>query len=137
MRVWLKSILVIGAIGLGIIGCAAQPVAPPASPAVDAPARQATPTVVSAPVTPKPTVDKDDVFLWGTEVTLDEFIAICKSGKVDRIEWFMEQDRLRLFTKQGERYNYRNEKTRLDMAKVLQAQGLDVSENGVNLYYED
>jgi hypothetical protein len=131
-------IATLGLLVIAMLGCTS----PSPTPTV-VPTLKSTTTITPVPVNPKasavpqPTVDKDDVFLWGQEVTLEKFIEICKSGQVDHIEWFMEQDRLRLFTKQGERYNYRNEKTRLDMVKVLQAQGLDVSANGLNLNYED
>ena len=96
-----------------------------------------TPSVTSSSSTPKPTVDIEDVRLWGQELTLDQFIDMCKSGKVDYIEWFMEYDRLRITTKQGSRYNYRNKETKLDMPTVLEEHGVKVGDGGIPLDYAD
>ena len=134
-----------------VTGCATQPVVstptlastpkPASSPAAMlsitttlAPASVPAPTSSSA--APKATADPDDVRLWGDELTLDQFIEMAKSGKVDNIEWFMEYDRLRINTIAGGKYNYRNEKTKLDMAKVLEEHGVKVGDGGIPIDIE-
>ncbi len=79
----------------------------------------------------------DDVFLWGEELTLDQFVVKCSSPDVDYVEWFMQDDRLRLFTKGGEKFNYRNEKSRLDIVSVLEKNGLKIGDGGLDLHFED
>ncbi len=147
VRVSLEAILVSSVALVLLTSCATPPVvltptlaSKPASTSL--PSVTVTPGSATAPVAttlataPKPTVDIDDVRLWGTELTLDEFVAMAKSGKVDYIEWFMEYDRLRVFTLEGSKYNYRNEKTKLDMARYLEEHGVKIGDGGVQLNYE-
>lgn len=79
----------------------------------------------------------DDVRLWGDEVGLDRFIQMCKNGEVAYVEWFIEPDRLRINTKAGGRFNYRNAETKLDIPKVMQAQGIEIGDHGIPIEFEN
>jgi hypothetical protein len=151
MYVSLKSIIVVTVVLVAITGCAAQTVSstptlaptiklvstPTAIPSITATLGPTTaPVATASSATPKATADPDDVRLWGDELTLDQFIDMCKGGNVAYIEWFMEYDRLRINTIQGGRFNYRNEKTKLDMPRVLEEHGVKVGDGGIQLDFE-
>jgi hypothetical protein len=92
-------------------------------------AATAKPTVVLSPG--GYSADVENSPLWGTEVTLEEFIELARSDQADSIEWFTPWDRMRLNTKLGPRYNYKNAESKLDMAKVLTANGVVLGDEGI------
>jgi hypothetical protein len=78
----------------------------------------------------------DDEFLWGIEINLDRFVELAKSNQIDYVEWFAEQDRLRIFTIGGEKLNYKNQVTRIDIPKYLESKGVKVGEGGLRIEFE-
>jgi hypothetical protein len=150
VHVSLKSIIIVSVILVAITGCAAPivvarptivPTPKPANAPTTIPAATGTSaptitaTVNSSSATPTPTVD-EDFRLWGQEITLDQFIELCKSGRVQLIEWFMDDDRVRISTMDNTRYNYRNAVSGLDIQKVLEQNGIKVGANNGGIPFD-
>lgn len=108
------------------------------APATEAPASAAlaTPALAAAASADEPTPEPtSEQAIWGTEITLDEFIAMALSGKVSIIEWFTPYDRIRITTTTGPRYNYKNA-AKVDMVKVLEDAGVVLGDEGIPLTFE-
>jgi hypothetical protein len=144
---WLVQIWVIlGALVVAVSSCAtpqSTPTTKPASSALPVSTQPASAATQSVPASTNSSAAAsqtasavEDYRLWGTEITLARFVELAKSGTIDYVEWFAEQDRLRIFTKAGERFNYKNEVSKLDIPKYFESQGVKVGEGGLQLEYE-
>ena len=147
VRIFIKSIIVVSVVLVAIMGCA-TPTVP--APSTSIPTPKPALSVLPSPTQPKPTVASsssvknnqtpsaldDDVFIWGEEITLERFVELAKKQEIQYVEWFAEPDRLRIFTTAGEKFNYKNERTKLDIPKYMQEQGVKVGEGGLSIEFE-
>jgi hypothetical protein len=145
-----QAIIIATLVLVAITGCAAQtvpatstlvPTLKPASASTTMPSAtgRPAPTITSAATsssaTPTPKVD-EDFRLWGQEITPDQFIELCKSGRVRLIEWFMDDDRVRITTMDNAYYNYRNAVSGLDIQKMLEQNGIKVGANNGGIPFD-
>lgn len=135
----LQILAITAALVVVACGCSSSQPAPaskPASPVSSASTSSTPSSAKSSTAVSKTAEQLDDEFLWGIEITLERFVELAKTDQIKYIEWFAEQDRLRIFTKTDEKLNYKNEVSRIDIPKYMESKGVKVGEGGLEIQYE-
>jgi hypothetical protein len=79
---------------------------------------------------PSPEEKADDID-WGAEITLDEMIAMAKSGKIREIQWHVMPNILRAETTDHRIFHLRNENKSVDLRNTLISAGIRVGKGGI------
>ncbi|MFC1495599.1 hypothetical protein ACFL6W_09985 [Thermodesulfobacteriota bacterium] len=68
---------------------------------------------------------------WGSEVNLDEMIAMAKKGQITEIHWYVMPNILRAQTSHGDIFHLRNENKGVDLRNTLIQAGIKVGKGGI------
>ena len=112
------------------------------SPSVSLPAQQTEsagskvkPTKIPSSVPLAGETPKDNAFIkidWGREATLEEIIAMAKSGEIQQIEWHVMPNIIRAQASDGRIFHIRNENKGIDIRNVLINAGIHIGKGGVD-----
>jgi hypothetical protein len=69
---------------------------------------------------------------WGREATLDEILAMAKSGAIQQIEWYVMPNIIRAQTIDGRIFHIMNENKGIDMRNTLIKAGIQVGKGGIS-----
>ena len=69
---------------------------------------------------------------WGREVTLDEILAMAKSGAIQQIEWYVMPNIIRAQTIDGRIFHIKNENKGIDIRNTLIKAGIQVGNGGIS-----
>jgi hypothetical protein len=69
---------------------------------------------------------------WGREATLEEIIAMAKSGEIQQIEWHVMPNIIRAQASDGRIFHLRNENKGIDIRSVLINAGIHLGKGGVD-----
>ena len=69
---------------------------------------------------------------WGREATLEEIIAMAKSGEIQQIEWHVMPNIIRAQATEGRIFHIRNENKGMDIRNVLINAGIHIGKGGVD-----
>ncbi len=69
---------------------------------------------------------------WGKEITLDEIIAMAKSGQIQEIEWHVMPNIIRAQASDGRIFHIRNENKGVDLRNKLINAGVRIGEGGIS-----
>ena len=69
---------------------------------------------------------------WGREVTLDEILAMAKSGAIQQIEWYVMPNIIRSQTIDGRIFHIKNENKGIDIRNTLIKAGIQVGNGGIS-----
>jgi hypothetical protein len=69
---------------------------------------------------------------WGCEVTLDEILAMAKSGAIQQIEWYVMPNIIRAQTIDGRIFHIKNENKGIDIRNTLIKAGIQVGNGGIS-----
>lgn len=72
---------------------------------------------------------------WGREVTLDEIIAMAKSGQIQEIEWHVMPNIIRAQASDGRIFHLRNENKGIDIRNTLINAGIHIGKGGISFRY--
>lgn len=68
---------------------------------------------------------------WGREATLDEIMAMAKSGEIQQIEWHVLPNVIRAQAANGRIFHIRNENKGIDMRNTLIDAGVNLGKGGI------
>ena len=68
---------------------------------------------------------------WGSEVDLEEMIAMAQKGQIVEIQWHVMPNVLRAQAADGEIYHLRNESKGVDLRNTLKESGVNIGKGGV------
>ena len=68
---------------------------------------------------------------WGSEVNLDEMIAMARKGEIVEIQWHVMPNVLRAQTADGKIYHLKNENKGVDLRNTLLESGVQIGKGGV------
>jgi hypothetical protein len=69
---------------------------------------------------------------WGIEATLDEILAMAKSGAIQQIEWHVMPNIIRAQTIDGRIFHIKNENKGIDIRNTLIKSGIQVGKGGIS-----
>ena len=72
---------------------------------------------------------------WGSEVDLDEMIAMSKEGSIVEIQWHVMPNILRARAEDGTIYHLRNENKGVDLRSRLIEAGVQVGKEGLQFHH--
>ena len=68
---------------------------------------------------------------WGTEVHLDEMVAMARRGRIKEIQWHVMPNILRAQASDGALFHLRNENKGVDLRNTLINSGVKIGKGGV------
>jgi hypothetical protein len=68
---------------------------------------------------------------WGREVSLDEMVAMAKSGQIVEIQWHVMPNVLRAQASDGKIYHLKNENKGVDLRNILIKSGVKIGKGGI------
>lgn len=68
---------------------------------------------------------------WGSEVNLDEMIAMARKGEIVEIQWHVMPNVLRAQAADGKIYHLKNESKGVDLRNTLLKSGVTIGKGGV------
>ena len=78
-----------------------------------------------------PQQESPDDIEWGREISLDEMIAMAKSGSIREIQWHILPNILRADTVDGRIFHLRNENKGVDLRNTLIDAGVRIGKDGI------
>ena len=68
---------------------------------------------------------------WGSEIDLNEMVAMAKEGRIDEIQWHVMPNILRAQTADARIFHIKNEDKGVDLRNTLINAGVKIGEGGV------
>ncbi len=72
---------------------------------------------------------------WGREITLDEIIAMAKSGGIQKIEWHVMPNIIRAQAPDGRVSHLKNQNKGVDIRNALINAGIRIGKDGIDFRY--
>ncbi len=72
---------------------------------------------------------------WGQETTLDEVVAMAKSGQIYEIQWHIMPNIIRALALDNKIFHIRNEDKGVDIRNVLEKSGILIGKGGITFRY--
>jgi hypothetical protein len=69
---------------------------------------------------------------WGSEIKLDELLALAKSGRIREVEWHVMPNVIRAVASDGRVFHFKNANRGVDLRNLLVNGGIQIGKGGIS-----